>query len=155
MSDKKFRDLVSGITGKTIDPKKNKTWYSTLSKIEQIKFLDVMRKESLTKKIFTEFKKEGTSEFMIPKRRISEALTFDLLKQTKNRVRTKAGQDTVNDINASDARGVALTGTYLQQFTDIGLFKGGIFNKVFGLNKIKTNKGLITIRSEKQAKAYA
>lgn len=43
---------------------------------------------------------------MIPKRRISEALTFDLLKQTKNRVRTKAGQDTVNDINASDARGL-------------------------------------------------
>ena len=57
ISDKKFRDLVSGITGKTIDPKKNKTGYSTLSKIEQIKFLDVMRKESLTKKIFTEFKK--------------------------------------------------------------------------------------------------
>ena len=155
MSDKKFRDLVSGITGKTIDPKKNKTGYSTLSKIEQIKFLDVMRKESLTKKIFTEFKKEGTSEFMIPKRRISEALTFDLLKQAKNRVRTKIGQETVNDINASDARGVALTGTYLQQLTDVGLFKGGIFNKVFGLNKIKTNKGLITIRSETQAKAYA
>ena len=154
MSDNKFRETIKSIN-ENVDFKKSKTGYSQLSNIEKIKLLDTMRKESLTKKIFTKFEKEGTNEFMIPKRRISEALSFDLLKQAKNRIRTKIGEEYVKDINGADARGVTLTGTYLQKLTENGLFQGGIFNKIFGLNKIKTGEGVITIRTEKQAKAYS
>ena len=154
ISDKQFSETIQSINP-NVDLTKSKTGYSQLSNIEKIKLLDTMRKESLTKKIFTEFKKEGTDEFLLPRRRISEALSFDLLRQAKNRVRTQFGKETVKEINAADARGVALTGTYLQQLTDRGLFQGGIFNKIFGLNRIKTGEGVITIRTEKQAKAYA
>ena len=154
MSNQKFRDTIKSIN-ENVDFKKSKTGYSQLSNIEKIKLLDSMRKESLTKKIFKQFEDAGTTEFLIPKRRISEALSFDFLKQSKNRVRTKIGQEMVKDINSADARGVVLTGTYLQKLTDRGLFQGGIFNRIFGLNRIKTGDGVVTIRSEKQAKAYS
>ena len=151
LSNAEKRALVEGVTGRTVDSKKHKTGWSQLSQIEQIKILDNLRKENLAKKIFTEFKNEGYEDYLIPKRKISKAIP-QFLQQAKNRARTQFGQQTVLDINRADARGITLSGMFLQSLADKGLYRGGIFGKIFGRFKINTPQGVKTIRREKQAK---
>ena len=153
LSNAEKRALVEGVTGKPVDSKKNKTGWSLLSEIEQIKLLDNLRKESLAKKIFTEFKNEGYEDYLIPKRKISKAIP-QFLQQAKNRARTQFGQQTVIDINRADARGITLSGMFLQSLAEKGLYRGGMFGKIFGRFKIETPEGVKTIRTEKQAKKY-
>ena len=153
MSDAEFRAEIEGITGRGVDAKKHKTGWSQLTKIEQIKFLDNLRKQSLSEKIFKEFKAEGYEDYLIPRRKISNMIP-DFAQQAKNRARTQFGQETVLDINRADARGITLSGMWLQALTDAGMYRGGMFGKLFGRFKIDTPEGVKTIRTEKQAKRY-
>ena len=153
MSDDEFRAEIEGITGREIDTKKHKTGWSQLTQIEQIKFLDNLRKQSLSDKIFKEFKEEGYEDYLIPRRKISNIIP-DFAQQAKNRARTQFGQETVLDINRADARGITLSGMWLQALTDAGMYRGGMFGKLFGRFKIDTPEGVKTIRTEKQAKRY-
>ena len=153
LSDEEFRAEVEGITGRKVDSKKHKTGWSQLSKIEQIKLLDNFRKQSLSEKIFKEFKNEGYEEYLIPKRKISKIIP-QFLQQAKNRARTQFGQQTVLDINRADARGITLGGSFIQELAEKGLYRGGMFGKIFGRFKIETPEGVKTIRTEKQAKLY-
>ena len=153
MSDDEFRAEIEGITGKKIDAKKHKTGWSQLSQIEQIKLLDNLRKQSLSEKIFKEFKNEGYEDYLIPQRKISKAIP-EFLKQAKNRARTQFGQQTVIDINRADARGITLSGKWIQSLAEKGLYRGGMFGKIFGRFKVETPQGVKTIRTEKQAKQY-
>jgi len=160
LSDEEFRAEVEGVTGKKVDPKKHKTGWSQLSQIEQIKFLDNLRKQSLSDKIFKEFKSEGYEDYLHTSSKLSKAIP-DWLKQAKNRAKTQAGQQTVLDINRADARGITLTGTYLQALANNGLYKGGIFSKAFGkyspnIFKVQIKKGKPAKRiwNENQAKKY-
>ena len=153
LSDEEFRSEIEGITGNKVDSKKHKTGWSQLSKIEQIKLLDNLRKQSLSEKIFKEFKNEGYEDYLIPKRKISKVIP-EFLKQAKNRAVTQFGQQTVLDINRADARGITLSGMFLQSLAEKGLYRGGMFGKIFGRFKIETPEGVKTIRTEKQAKQY-
>ena len=154
ISDSEFRDRVEGITGKKLDPKKNKTGYSKLSHIEQIKLLDLLRKESLQKDIFNAHKAEGYDNFFIPKSVLfSKVIPF---MQVKNRVRTKQGQKTITEINEIDARSMTISGTFIQDLKNTGvLYTGGRLGRLFGKNKVMTNEGEIRLTTEKKAKAYA
>ena len=152
ISDSEFRSRVEGVTGKKIDPKKNKTGYSKLSHIEQIKLLDLLRKERLQKKIFDSHKAEGYDEFFIPKSVLfSKIIPF---MQVKNRVRTKAGEQTMMEINKIDARGITLSGQWIQELRDAGIYSGGSIGRLFGRYKVQTPDGELTLRTESKAKAY-
>ena len=154
ISDEEFRAEVEGVTGREVDVKKSKTGWSQLTQIEQIKLLDNLRKQSLSDKIFTEFKNEGKEEYLFPKRKISKILP-DFIRQAKNRARTEPGKQTVIEINRADARGITMSGIWLQTLADKGLYRGGIFGKIFGNFKIETPDGVKVIRTEKQAKEYS
>jgi len=152
ISDSEFRNRVEGITGKKVDPKKHKTGYSQLSHVEQIKLLDLLRKERLQKKIFDSHKSEGYDEFFIPKSVLfSKVIPF---MQVKNRVRTKAGEQTMMEINKIDARGITLSGQWIQELRDAGIYSGGSIGRLFGRYKVQTPDGELTLRTESKAKAY-
>ena len=152
LSDSEFRSRVESITGKKIDPKKNKTGYSKLSHIEQIKLLDLLRKERLQKKIFENHKSEGYDEFFIPKSVLfSKVIPF---MQVKNRVRTKAGEQTMMEINKIDARGITLSGQWIQELRDAGIYTGGSIGRLFGKYRVQTPDGELILRTEGKAKAY-
>ena len=152
ISDSEFRNRVEGITGKKVDPKKHKTGYSQLSHVEQIKLLDLLRKERLQKKIFKAHKNEGYDEFFIPKSVLfSKIIPF---MQVKNRVRTKGGEKTMTEINMIDARGITLSGQWIQELREAGIYSGGTLGKLFGRYKVDTPDGKLTLRTEGKAKAY-
>jgi hypothetical protein len=170
ISDKEFRRIVEGETGKILDPKKNKTGFSQLSPIQQIRVLDLLRKRQTQKDIYSDFKKQGYDEFFIPKRVITSKLVPEFLMQTKNRYNTVTGLKIANDINAADARGITLAGTYIYKLKDAGLYSGNLLERKLGRievevpsadykigNKAPTKRGdkyYIKIRNEKQAKEY-
>ena len=153
ISDEEFRAEVEGVTGKEVDAKKHKTGWSQLTQIEQIKLLDNLRKQSLSEKIFQEFKNEGYEDYLFPKRKISKIIP-EFIRQAKNRARTAPGKQTNIDINRADARGITLSGLWLQSLADKGLYRGGMFGKIFGNFKINTPDGVKVIRTEKKAKEY-
>jgi len=170
ISDKDFRRIVEGETGKIIDPKKNKTGFSQLSPIQQIRVLDLLRKRQTQKDIYSDFKKQGYDEFFIPKRVITSKLVPEFLMQTKNRYNTVTGLKIARDINAADARGITLSGTYIYKLKDAGLYSGNLLERKLGRiqvevpsadykigNKTPTKRGdkyYIKIKNEKQAKEY-
>ena len=171
ISDKDFRRIVESETGKSIDPKKNKTGFSQLSDIQQLRVLDLFRKRQIQKDIYSDFKKQGYDEFFIPKRIITSKLVPEFLQQTKSRYNTVPGKKLVRDIDAADARGITLSGTYIYKLKEKGgIFSGGSLGRLFGRVEVevpnanyriagkspkkKNGKFYIKIRREKQAKEY-
>ena len=171
ISNKEFRRIVQAESGIEINPKKNKTGFSKLSDIQQIRVLDLLRKRQLQKDIYNNFKSEGYDEFFIPKRVITNKLIPEFLQQAKNRSRTKIGMEQARLIDAADARGITLSGMYLYKLKEKGgLFSGGSLGRLFGRVEVevpnkdykignkaafeKDGKFYIKIRREKQAKEY-
>ena len=170
ISDKDFRRIVESEIGSTIDPKKNKTGFSKLSDLQQLRVLDLLRKRQNQKDIYTDFKNKGVDEFFIPKRVITSKLVPEFLMQTKNRYNTRTGRRIARDIDSADARGITLSGTYIYKLKKAGLYSGNIVGRKLGKievevpsadyrigNKAPTQKGnkfFIKIRNEKQAKEY-
>lgn len=170
ISDKEFRRIVEAETGVEVNPKKNKTGFSQLSSLQQIRVLDLLRKRQTQKDIYKNFKEQGYDEFFIPKRVITSKLVPEFLMQTKNRNRTQIGREKARDIDAADARGITLSGTYIYKLKEAGIYSGGILGRLFGRievevpnadyrvgNKAPTKKGdkfYIKLRKEKEAKEY-
>ena len=146
ISDDDFRSRVDAVSQRKIDPKK-KTGYSQLTTIERIKLLDNLRKESYSNKIYETFKAEGAEDYLLPQRNLT-AILPDILKQAKNRARTPYGLEVNSLINKADARGVTLSGIWLQELGDAGLYKGGALKKAFGDFIAETPDGMKTIRRE-------
>lgn len=145
---------VESITGRRVDTSKAKTGYSQMTPIERVKFLDTLRKESLANKIFKEFKREVSDEYLVPQSAVYTKMIPEFLRQSKNRAVSQFGISTVKDINKADSRGVVLTGTSLQELQSIGLYNGGFFKKLFGQVEVETPTGIKKLRTEKQAKEY-
>ena len=170
ISDKEFRTIIETEIGSNINPKKNKTGFSKLSDIQQLRILDLLRKRQTQKDLYNDFKKSGYDEFFIPKRVITNKLIPDFLKQTKNRYNTRTGKRIARDIDAADARGITLSGTYIYRLKKAGLYSGNILGRKTGRievevpsadyrigNKAPTQRGnkfFIKIKNEKQAKEY-
>ena len=170
ISDKEFRTIVETEIGSNINPKKNKTGFSKLSDIQQLRILDLLRKRQNQKDIYNDFKKSGYDEFFIPKRVITSKLVPEFLMQTKNRYNTRTGKRIARDIDAADARGITLSGTYIYRLKKAGLYSGNILGRKTGRIEVevpsadyrigkkaptqKGNKFYIKLRNEKQAKEY-
>tara|TARA_R100000329_G_scaffold151453_1_gene147671 strand:- start:2785 stop:6657 length:3873 start_codon:yes stop_codon:yes gene_type:complete len=147
LSDREFKDRVKSVASVDIDPKR-KTGYGQLTGIEKIKLLDNLRKETYSDKIYKTFKSQGAEDYLLPQRNLTAILNqYPLLLQAKNRARTQLGLKTVNEINKADARSITLSGIWVQELMDKGLYSGGAFKKIFG-DSIKK------LKNEKTAKQY-
>ena len=170
ISNKEFRRMVEMEIGSTLDPKKNKTGFSKLSDLQQLRVLDLLRKRQNQKDIYTDFKNKGVDEFFIPKRVITSKLVPEFMMQTKNRYNTRTGRRIARDIDAADARGITLSGTYIYKLKKAGLYSGNIVGRKLGKIEVevpnadyrigkkaptqKGNKFYIKLRNEKQSKEY-
>ena len=150
--------------------KKNKTGFSQLSDIQQLRVLDLFRKRQIQKDIYSDFKKQGYDEFFIPKRIITSKLVPEFLQQTKSRYNTVPGKKLVRDIDAADARGITKSGTFIYRLKEAGIYSGGSLGRLFGRIEVevpnakykisgktpieKGGKFYIKLRREKQAKEY-
>ena len=171
ISNKEFRRMVEAETGIDVNPKKNKTGFSQLSDIQQIKILDRLRKQRFQEQIYKDFKSDGRDDFFIPKRVLTSKLIPEALMQAKNRYSTKIGREKARDIDAADARGITLSGTYLYRLKEKGgLFSGGSLGRLLGRVEVEVNnkdyriankvpfkkdgKFYIKLRTKKQADEY-